>query len=197
MTRFTTRASKSWTPVCPGPGPELCCYRPIHSLNCTGIYPCKPPDCFPSPGASTVSTESPGHSTASTSSTWISCPNCNVNTSLPKPQPPECSLSSATTATLPDGPSRDARHTISAGTTGPHPHRQGTRCVPSNHPASFPASNPSPMWSSGCCSSDGASECCCSINTDFFYPGGRWSDSECCWCNEFPRATCHFSEYRS
>lgn len=193
VARLTSR-----TPVCPGSGcqPQRSWCRPIHGLDCTGTFSCRPPDCFPSPGAPAVTTKSSGGSAAATGSTWSSGPDSNVSTGDPEPQPPErscSSCSSATTATLPNAPHRDACHTISAGTTGPHPHRQGTRCVPSNHPAPIPASNPSPVWASGWSSPDGASVCCCGINAT----GWRWSGVECRGCAQFPGVTRHVSEYRS
>lgn len=198
MTRLTSRASRSWTPVCPGPGPQPQhrCRRPIHGLDCTGTSPCKPPDCFPShgapAGASAVTTKSSGSSAAATGPTWSNGPDSNVCTGHPEPQPPEPCRS----ATLPHAPHGDAGHAISAGTTGPHPHRQGTRCVPTDHPASTPASNPSPVWASGWSSPGGASVCCCGIDTLFFHPVGGWSGVDYRGCAQFPGVTRHISEYR-
>lgn len=186
MIRFTSRATQSWTPVCPGPGPQpqhrWC--RPIHGLDYTGTSPCKPPVCFPSPGtptgASAVTTKFSGNSAAG--STRSSGPDSDVCTGQPEPQPPEpCS-----SATLSDAPHGDTRHAYSTGTTGPHPYRQGTRRVPSDHPAPTPASNSSP---------GGASVYCCSIDT-LSHPGGGGSDFEYRRRAQFAGLTRHISEHR-
>lgn len=203
MTRFTSWTPQSWTPVCPGPGfqPRHQWCSSIHGLQCTGIYPCKPSDCFPSPGAparaSTVITKSSGSSATAASPTWSTGPDPDVGSGHPEPQPPEPCYSPSGSDTLTDAPHRDTCHAISAGTTGPHPHRQGSRCVPPNHPAPFPASNSSPVWASGRISPGRASLWCGCIGTLLFHPGGGWADNKCRWCPQFHGVTCHISEYRS
>lgn len=204
MTRLTSRASHPWTPVCSGPRPQpqhrWC--RPIHGLHCTGTSPCRPPDYFSAPGAtagaSTVTTKSSCSSAAAAGPTWSSGPDSDVCTAYPEPQPPEpcrSTSSSATTATLPHAAHRDTCHAISAGTTGPHSYSQGTRCVPPNHPAPTPASNPSPVWATRWSCPGRSSVCCCSISILPFHPGGGWSGIKYHGCAQFPGVTCHISEY--
>lgn len=197
--RLTCWASRSGTPFGPGPGPQLHLHPVSGGLDVTGTVAHGPLHCFAahvSPtGVSAVTSGFLRCSTTAAASSWSGGPDSCDGTSDPEPQPSECFGAPGAAAALPDGLNGDASHSLSTGTPGPHPHRQGPRCVPPHHPKPASASVTPPLWTSGWCPPDTASVRCCSIAATFLHPGRR-SGLECHHSIELPGVARHVSEHR-
>lgn len=187
--RRTCWASRSGTPFSSGPGPQLHLHAVSGGPDAAGTVPHEPLDCFAAPVAPTgVSTVTAGffrRSTAAAAQSRSAGPDSCDGTSDPEPRPPECFGSPGAAAALPDGLNGDAGHGLSTGAPGPHPDRQGPRCVPPDRPKPASASVPSPLWTSWWRSPDTASVRCCS-STAFLHPR-KWSG---------PGVARHVSEHR-